>query len=127
MTSSADSTELLGCFEQMDMSRHCQNLLSQVELSTNTISSKLVCTNNTDVALTMLQEIRQLWSLIKSRTSSQATAHLDSELFSLINTLLGTLTTICEQHPECLPSNSRLQPIIIAASARTLVSLNSDR
>jgi midasin len=44
MTSGADSTELLGCFEQVDLSHHKQTLLTRVQQLTAYAANNLLVT-----------------------------------------------------------------------------------
>ena len=68
MTSSADSTELLGCFEQVDLSRHKKELLARVRSITYTLSASLLATCANESLSTALESIKtllQTWSTLQ--------------------------------------------------------------
>jgi midasin len=80
MSSSADSTELLGCFEQVDLSAHKRKLLMRVNAITKAISSHLLGnthevslpSKDTSSSLASVRKLFDTWSMLSSSTSRKS-------------------------------------------------------
>jgi len=150
MTSSADSTELLGCFEQVDSTRHVKQLLNRLETLTNSVLAYFLKQNHASEgseSIHICQELLQIWNAIKTRAAhalqpgefkqtsegslNTSSSHegkdegeglLGKELLALMSSLLTTVKQISSRHPGVVKSNRN--PILdVASLAKTVAFL----